>query len=172
MRTYELIIVFDSSVEIEQIESDLKRFQEIMIRENGFVRLWERWGKQRLAYEIRRRQYGYYTLVVFDTDPSLISELDRLIRLTPTILRHLITVVDPVRVPEIDEESVKTLGAARPGTVHTVAGDVGDAIVAITAEAGVVVDGSEIDEDALAVDDAIVDADEADADSPEVDTKK
>jgi small subunit ribosomal protein S6 len=171
MRTYELIIVFDSSVEIEQIESDLKRFQEIMTRDKGLVRLWERWGKQRLAYEIRRRQYGYYTLVVFDTDPSFVAELDRLIRLTPTILRHLITVVDPVRVPEIDEESVKTLGAARPGTVHTVVGDVGDAIVAITGEAGLPVDVPEIDDDVLAGDDALADAADVDVDSPEEDIK-
>ncbi|MBU0691283.1 30S ribosomal protein S6 [bacterium] len=119
MRTYELVLVFDSSLEIEQIETDLKRFKDIMTSESGFIRVWERWGKQRLAYEIRRRQYGYYTLVIFDTAPSVIAELERIIRLTPTILRYLITVVDPIRAPEIDEESVETLGAARPGTINT-----------------------------------------------------
>jgi small subunit ribosomal protein S6 len=118
MRTYELVLVFDSGLEVEQIETDLKRFKEIMTSEGGFIRVWERWGKQRLAYEIRRRQYGYYTLVIFDTAPSVINELERIIRLTPTILRHLITVVDPSRAPEIDQESVETLGAARPGKMN------------------------------------------------------
>lgn len=121
MRTYELIIVFDSGLEIEQIETDLKRFKEIMTSEGGFIRVWERWGKQRLAYEIRRRQYGYYTLVIFDTAPSVIAELERIIRLTPTILRYLITVVDASRAPEIDQESVETLGAARPGNISAMA---------------------------------------------------
>ena len=118
MRTYELVLVFDSGLEVEQIETDLKRFKDIMTTEGGFIRVWERWGKQRLAYEIRRRQYGYYTLVIFDTAPSVINELERIIRLTPTILRHLITVVDPSRAPEIDQESVETLGAARPGKLN------------------------------------------------------
>jgi small subunit ribosomal protein S6 len=120
MRTYELVVIFDSSLEMEQIEADLKRFKEIMTSEGGFIRVWERWGKQRLAYEIRRRQYGYYTLVIFDTAPSVITELERIIRLTPSIIRHLIIVVDPVRAPEIDQESVETLGAARVVGVETV----------------------------------------------------
>jgi small subunit ribosomal protein S6 len=114
MRTYELVIVFDSSLEIEQIETDLKKLQDIITRDAGFVRVWERWGKRRLAYEIQRRQYGYYTLVVFDVEAELVNELDRSIRLTPAIIRHMITVVDPKRAPEVNEESVQSLGVAKP----------------------------------------------------------
>jgi len=111
MRTYELIVVFDSSLEIEQIESELRKLQNLITRGEGLVRKWERWGKRRLAYEIRRRQYGYYVLVVFDVEAALVAELNRVIRLSPTVMRHLVTVVDPPRVPEIDEESVRSLGA-------------------------------------------------------------
>jgi small subunit ribosomal protein S6 len=116
MRTYELILVFDSGLEIEQIETELKKIQEIITRDKGLIRVWERWGKRRLAYEIRRRQYGYYSLVVFDVEAELVRELERTIRLTSSILRHLITIGDASRVPEVDEESVTTLGAARTGS--------------------------------------------------------
>ena len=68
MRTYELIVVFDSSLEIEQIESELRKLQNLITRGEGLVRKWERWGKRRLAYEIRRRQYGYYVLVLAGMD--------------------------------------------------------------------------------------------------------
>jgi small subunit ribosomal protein S6 len=156
MRTYELVLVFDSGLEIEQIESELKKIQEIITRESGQIRVWERWGKRRLAYEIRRRQYGYYSLVVFDVEAKLVRELERNIRLTTSILRHLITIVDPSRVPEVDEESVTTLGAARTGAPGETAEE-GAAVPAVV--------GSATDEEAIESSE-VSDAEAPEAESP------
>jgi len=111
MRTYELVLVFDPALEMEQIDQDLRKLSELITADGG-IRLWERWGKRRLAYEVAGRQYGYYVLSVFDSNPAAVAELDRAIRLNTSIIRHLITVVDAKRVPETDPESVRTLGAA------------------------------------------------------------
>jgi small subunit ribosomal protein S6 len=110
-RTYELVLVFDPALEVEQIENDLRKLND-SLSAGGLVRRWERWGKRRLAFEIRGRQYGYYVLVVFDGEAAAVSELDRGVRHNPSTIRHLITVVDPKRVPEPDLESVRTLGAS------------------------------------------------------------
>ena len=115
MRTYELVLVFDPALEMEQIDQDLRRLSEL-ISAAGAIRLWERWGKRRLAYEIAGRQYGYYVLSVFDSNTLAVAELDRSIRLNTAIVRHLLTVVDAKRVPETDLESVRTLGAAPEAT--------------------------------------------------------
>jgi small subunit ribosomal protein S6 len=111
MRTYELVSIFDPGLETEAIELNLGKIQDLIIAGDGIIRKWERWGKRRLTYEIQAKQYGYYVLVVFDVNPSQIAEMDRLVRINPSVIRHLITVVDPKRVPEIDIESVKTMGA-------------------------------------------------------------
>jgi small subunit ribosomal protein S6 len=111
MRTYEAVMVFDPALEVEQIESDLRKLNELMAA-GGTVRRWERWGKRRLAYEIKGRQYGYYVLSVFDCTPEQIAALERNMRIYSSIIRHLISVVEPSRVPEADAESVRTLGAA------------------------------------------------------------
>lgn len=108
-RSYEMVLVFDPGHEIEQLDADLKRFQDL-IAAGGLARKWERWGKRRLAYEIRGKQYGYYVLCVFDQAPAAVAELDRLIRMNTAIVRHLITQLPSERVPEVDEESVRTLG--------------------------------------------------------------
>jgi small subunit ribosomal protein S6 len=110
MRTYELVLIFDPAMEMEQIEGDLQKLNEMMVA-NGLPRRWERWGKRRLAYEIKGRQYGYYALAVFDMENAQVGELERSVRLNPAVIRHLVTVVDPPRVPEVDEEAVRTLGA-------------------------------------------------------------
>ncbi len=111
MRTYELVLVYDPALEVEQVETDLRKLND-MIATGGSVRRWERWGKRRLAYEIKGRQYGYYVLAVFDAEPPGMAELERSVRINPAVIRHLITVVDPKRAPEVDHESVRTLGAA------------------------------------------------------------
>ncbi len=110
MRTYELVLVFDPALEVEQIETDLQKWNEF-ITQNGLPRRWERWGKRRLAYELKGRQYGYYVLAVFDLNNERAAELERSVRLNMSVVRHLITMVDPSRVPEVDEESVRNLGA-------------------------------------------------------------
>jgi small subunit ribosomal protein S6 len=111
MRTYELILVFDPSLEVEQVENDLRKLND-MIGNGGLVRRWERWGKRRLAYEIKGRQYGYYVVTAFDAEAKPVAEIERSVRLNVAIIRHLVTLVDPKRVPEVDAESVRTLGAA------------------------------------------------------------
>ncbi|MCL4305990.1 30S ribosomal protein S6 [bacterium] len=111
--TYELVLIFDSNVEAEQIEHDLRKIHDLVQSHGGKFRRWERWGKRRLTYEIRHRQYGVYVLTVYDLATSETHELDRLLHLTTSLLRHLVTVVDPERVPEVDDESVASLGAAK-----------------------------------------------------------
>lgn len=116
MRTYEAVVVFDPGMEVEQIENELRKLHE-MLSAGGSVRKWERWGKRRLAFEIKGRQYGYYALVVFDVEPAAISEIDRNLRINASIIRHLVSVLEPGRAPEFDAESVRTLGAAPESTV-------------------------------------------------------
>jgi small subunit ribosomal protein S6 len=111
MRTYELVMIFDPALEVEQIESDLRKVHDA-IGAAGTVRRWERWGKRRLAYEIKGRQYGYYVLVAFDAQPGAVAELERSVTINASVVRHLMSAVDPKRVPEVDAESVRTLGAA------------------------------------------------------------
>jgi small subunit ribosomal protein S6 len=111
MRTYEAVMVFDPALEVEQIENDLRKLNEQMSA-GGTVRRWERWGKRRLAYEIKGRQYGYYVLAVFDQEPAAVAELDRNMRINASVIRHLVSVLESGRAPEIDAESVRTLGAA------------------------------------------------------------
>lgn len=113
MKTYELVLIFDPNVEPEQVEADLRKIQDNVTSQGGKFRRWERWGKRRLAYEIRHRQYGQYVLTVYDLSTAATHELDRLLHLTTSLMRHLVTVVEPERVPEVDEESVASLGVTK-----------------------------------------------------------
>ncbi|MCB1059121.1 MAG: 30S ribosomal protein S6 [Calditrichaeota bacterium] len=123
MTTYELVLIFDPNVESEQVETDLRKISELITSHGGTFRRWERWGKRRLAYEIKHRQYGAYVLTVYDLPSAATHELDRMLHLMTTLLRQLVTVVEPDRVPEVDEESVQTLGIVKEVPQEEVAGE-------------------------------------------------
>jgi small subunit ribosomal protein S6 len=101
-RTYECVLVLDPGLDAEKITGQLERFQEQILHHGGLIRKWDRWGKKRLAYEIEGKQYGYYVVVVFDVDPAAVKPLERYARLNQLILRHLIVLVEPRRIPEIE----------------------------------------------------------------------
>jgi small subunit ribosomal protein S6 len=50
----------------------------------------DEWGKRRLAYEINDISEGYYILINFEANPELPKELDRIFRISDSVLRHLI----------------------------------------------------------------------------------
>ena len=50
----------------------------------------DEWGKRKLAYEINDLTDGDYTLINFHADPTQIAELDRVLRITDAVVRHMI----------------------------------------------------------------------------------
>lgn len=57
---------------------------------NGVVDNVDVWGKRKLAYEINGLTDGDYTLIDFHADPQNIAELDRVLRITDAVVRHMI----------------------------------------------------------------------------------
>ena len=50
----------------------------------------DNWGKRKLAYEINGLTDGDYTLIDFHADPADVAELDRVLRITDAVERHMI----------------------------------------------------------------------------------
>jgi small subunit ribosomal protein S6 len=114
MRNYELMVVIDPSSDAEKIDRTVAKIQETITEKGGKIISVDNWGRRRLAYEIERRQYGFYVLFTFELDPKEVKDLDRLLRLNQMVLRHLAVVLDPkimevaVKRPpaEVDAEEV------------------------------------------------------------------
>jgi small subunit ribosomal protein S6 len=89
MKKYETLFVLNPSLDEEAIKANIEKFKGI-IEQDGTVTNVDEWGKRRLAYEINDLTEGYYVLINFEANPELPKELDRIFRISDTILRHLI----------------------------------------------------------------------------------
>ena len=46
-------------------------------------------GKRKLAYEIKKQSEGYYVVYTFEANPEFIKELERIYRITDSIMKFI-----------------------------------------------------------------------------------
>lgn len=90
MRSYETLFVLKPDLEEDATTAAIERLTALIQQNHGTVEQVNRWGKKRLAYEIEDFREGYYTLVLFQGEPETAKELDRVMRLSDVVLRHVI----------------------------------------------------------------------------------
>ncbi|MBV4420019.1 30S ribosomal protein S6 [Clostridium tyrobutyricum] len=90
MRKYETIFILHPSLDEEACKANIEKFKGVIENGGGVVDNVDVWGKRKLAYEIKKVNEGYYTLINFSADPELPKELDRVFRITDGVVRHII----------------------------------------------------------------------------------
>jgi small subunit ribosomal protein S6 len=87
VRTYELMVILDPSLEERTIEPSLNKYLTVVTKDGGTVDSLEVWGRRRLAYEIDKNHEGIYAVVQLTAAPDTVKELDRQLTLNESILR-------------------------------------------------------------------------------------
>lgn len=95
MRPYEVMIIFDVSLEEEIIRAAADRYAEVIRSHGGEPTKVDRWGKRRFAYELNHTWEGYYVLLEAKAEPHVMDELHRMLSLADEVVRHKV-----IRVPE------------------------------------------------------------------------
>ena len=90
MKAYELLYIIDPSANEEVRGAVSARIDAAITGQGGTVDDVDDWGKRKLAYEIDHLSEGNYILVNFHADPTHIAELDRVLRITDAVKRHMI----------------------------------------------------------------------------------
>ncbi len=93
-RRYEIVYIFDSALEEEQVKTTLARFHALLATPEKPEPITQsnHWGKRTLAYPVRRRETGYYVVEQFETEPRLLSEFERAVKLEEQVIRYLLVV--------------------------------------------------------------------------------
>ena len=93
-RKYELVYVVSPEASDEQVADLHTQVEAIVQRIGGHIEKTDNWGRRRLAYEIGRHKEGTYVLEVINGTGELMKEIDRRIKVTDLIIRHLVVRVD------------------------------------------------------------------------------
>jgi small subunit ribosomal protein S6 len=90
-KSYELGVVLRLDANEEAMNESLSQIKGwVEANDNGTVTKIDRWGRRRLAYEIDKQREGYYVFYYADIDAGNLPELERNLRLSPSVLRYLL----------------------------------------------------------------------------------
>lgn len=92
MRSYELLIILDSEIPEEEIDNHIDRLKDLITKKGCEIKDTNKWGKRRLAYEIKKSKKGFYLLLEFAAEPQVISELERDLKFVDGIERFMTVV--------------------------------------------------------------------------------
>ena len=93
-RRYELVYVVSPDATDEQVTDLHSQVDAIVQRMGGALKKTDNWGRRRLAYEIGRHKEGTYVLEVINGTGELMKEIDRRLKVTDLVIRHLAVRVD------------------------------------------------------------------------------
>ena len=111
MKTYETTVIFDPGLEEARINEEVDRVSQSIAQASGEIVEVQRWGKRKLAYNIRKRRDGTYIHIKHKSPPELIGEMDRRFRLNEGVLRHL-TVLAVKESPRAAEDAARAAEGA------------------------------------------------------------
>lgn len=93
MRTYDVLFILSPQVTEEEAKTLVDEFKRVAESTGATLKNEEPWGRRRLAYSIQKFNEGIYHLFVFESASSL-AELDRRMRNSDRVIRHLIVRTD------------------------------------------------------------------------------
>jgi small subunit ribosomal protein S6 len=93
-RTYELIYVLKPDAPESEVADLHKQVADIVERMGGTIDKTDQWGRRKLAYEIGHHKEGFYVLEVISGSGEMMKEIDRRLKVTEGLLRHLVVRID------------------------------------------------------------------------------
>ena len=89
MTNYEVMFIINPAIEDDKKEATIEAVKEIIASE-GEVGNVDVWGMRKLAYPIQKKTEGYYVVIEFKAQPTLPKELDRRLKISDNVMRHII----------------------------------------------------------------------------------
>jgi small subunit ribosomal protein S6 len=94
LKRYETLFIVQIDLPIDEINSIIERYRAIVTALKGTVIKVEKWGKRRLAYEIKKQSNGNYILIDFAGKSAIIDELERNFKIDDKILKFMTIMKD------------------------------------------------------------------------------
>jgi len=105
LRRYETIFIVPADLTEDEINALIERYHSLITKNKGMVIKVEKWGKRKLAYEIKKQIRGFYVLMDLVSLHAVITELERNFKIDDKVLKFMtIKKEEAVDLKEIEKE--------------------------------------------------------------------
>ena len=95
---YETVFIITPVLSDEQTKDVINKFKDLLKDKGANITHEENWGMRKLAYPIQKKSTGFYYLMEFDADPSVILPFETEFRRDERVIRFLTTRMDKFHV--------------------------------------------------------------------------
>ncbi len=114
MREYETVFVLHPTYDEKEFEAEVQAVSDLITSSGGSIIEIDRWGRRRLAYDIKKVHEGIYTLLRYKSDAGVLKDLDRRFRMNERMLRYMTVISEgPIAPPRVEGAPDGTEGDAR-----------------------------------------------------------
>ena len=90
MNNYETVFILTPVLSDVQMKEAVDKFTKVLADNNATVVNEECWGLRKLAYPIQKKSTGFYTLLEFEGEPTIVKKLETAFRRDERVLRFLV----------------------------------------------------------------------------------
>ncbi|CAN5589405.1 hypothetical protein BH10BAC5_BH10BAC5_06900 [soil metagenome] len=100
---YESYLIIDGNLEESVIEEVINKFEGFLKKNEAEITKTDKMGRRKLAYSIKNRLNGFYVCFEFSAEPTLVTKLERTIKLDENIIRYLTLTLDKKTLAEKEQ---------------------------------------------------------------------
>ncbi len=86
---YETVFILTPVLSDAQMKEAVEKFSKVLTDNGAAIENTEIWGLRKLAYPIQKKSTGFYTLIEFEGEPTLVKKLETAYRRDERVLRFL-----------------------------------------------------------------------------------
>jgi len=89
MNNYETVFILTPVLSDVQMKEAVEKFKDFLTAEGAEIVNEENWGLRKLAYTIQKKTTGFYTLLEFKAEPTIVAKLETQFRRDEKVIRFL-----------------------------------------------------------------------------------
>ncbi len=93
-RSYEIMFIVRPDVEETELDKLIETFSGYVTTGGGEIKSTEKMGRRRLAYTVQKFNDGFYILLIVSAPASLISEIERRLRVSEPVIKFITVRMD------------------------------------------------------------------------------
>jgi small subunit ribosomal protein S6 len=94
MNQYETVFILTPVLSDEQMKEAVAKFKSILTDNGAEILNEETWGLKKMAYAIQKKSTGFYCLLEFNGEPTLVKTLETSYRRDEKVIRYMTVKLD------------------------------------------------------------------------------
>ena len=107
MNQYEPVFILTPVLSDEQMKETVAKFKKLLTDKGAEIVNEEAWGRKKMAYAIDKKSTGFYSLLQFKAEPSVVNTLETGYRRDEKVIRFITVKLDKYAVAYAEKRKAK-----------------------------------------------------------------